>query len=337
MEVLMKFIVLLIIIASFAVAEGKFMTKDQVKAEFEKFNEKGFVSKDVLSQDALNRVKKFKLEEFELTKDQKSFLEGQNMVKGFVEIKYKAKGFVDRRDCDTPVVSQCGGVCTSHGLANAMDNTLCNKQQNISNMDLWNKYRKYSSASAIRAAKKYYVCEEKDFPNCGKRKASCAKNRHVLLLESKALGNNVELAKRALDNGHALNYAGKVTRSWGNCDKVMNPKSAATKGGHAVSISGYRDDSSILGGGYFIIKNSWGKRCGDKGYQYLPYQYCKRNDKGMYCFMTEVVKIESKYNSIEPVGPEPLPIPVCKKIKICKRIWWTLWIKKKCTLKEICK
>jgi len=40
---------------------------------------------------------------------------------------------------------------------------------------------------------------------------------------------------------------------------------------HAVAVVGYRDDRSVPGGGYWIIKNSWGSSWGDGGYGYIRY------------------------------------------------------------------
>jgi C1A family cysteine protease len=47
----------------------------------------------------------------------------------------------------------------------------------------------------------------------------------------------------------------------------------ARLGGHAVFVVGYKDDPSWKGGGYLIIKNSWGTYWGDVGYFYMPYAY----------------------------------------------------------------
>ena len=44
-------------------------------------------------------------------------------------------------------------------------------------------------------------------------------------------------------------------------------------GGHAVFVAGYSDDASWAGGGYLIVKNSWGAGWGDHGYFYMPYAY----------------------------------------------------------------
>lgn len=43
--------------------------------------------------------------------------------------------------------------------------------------------------------------------------------------------------------------------------------------GHAVLAIGYQDDQDIEGGGYIIIKNSWGTDWGDSGYAYLTYAW----------------------------------------------------------------
>lgn len=44
-------------------------------------------------------------------------------------------------------------------------------------------------------------------------------------------------------------------------------------GGHAVFACGYKDDPAWAGGGFVIIKNSWGMDWGDKGYFYMPYAF----------------------------------------------------------------
>jgi C1A family cysteine protease len=64
-------------------------------------------------------------------------------------------------------------------------------------------------------------------------------------------------------------------------------------GAHAVHVVGYVSNEDIAnnpntasqtpasGGGYFIIKNSWGASYGDAGYSYMPVDYLKANATGL--------------------------------------------------------
>lgn len=247
-------------------------------------------------------------------------------------IRSRKIGKVDRSNCDNPAISQCGGTCTSHGITNAMDNLLCKpSKQDSSNQHLWSKYKQYSTWTGIKAAAKVKICESKYYPNCGKKNSECEKNSHIGLKSWKYLGNNIDSAIEALNNGHPLVYSGKVTKSWAKCDAVLNPNSSGTSGGHAVAIVGYSTDPEIIGGGYFKTLNSWGRRCGDRGYQYLPFHYMKRTDGGMYGFTHEIKEIYSKHKggNVEPV--DPVKPKKCWKERECspwKRCKWVFW--KKC-------
>jgi autotransporter-associated beta strand protein len=49
------------------------------------------------------------------------------------------------------------------------------------------------------------------------------------------------------------------------------PEQGPARGGHAVLITGFHDDPGLPGGGYFIVKNSWGDWWGDQGYGKILY------------------------------------------------------------------
>jgi C1A family cysteine protease len=65
-------------------------------------------------------------------------------------------------------------------------------------------------------------------------------------------------------------------------------------GGHNIHVIGYIDNSDIAalspppgpgpaaGGGYFILKNSWGACTGDGGYFYMPADYVKKRAQAVY-------------------------------------------------------
>jgi C1A family cysteine protease len=52
---------------------------------------------------------------------------------------------------------------------------------------------------------------------------------------------------------------------------VYQYASGSLAGGHAVLIVGYIDDASVSGGGYFVVKNSWGSGWGMAGFFNIAY------------------------------------------------------------------
>ena len=62
-------------------------------------------------------------------------------------------------------------------------------------------------------------------------------------------------------------------------DDFWLPDTFETNVGHAVLITGYQDDATVPGGGYFIAKNSWGTSPPNQnsnqpaGYYEVPYSY----------------------------------------------------------------
>lgn len=193
---------------------------------------------------------------------------------------------VDLRYRDTATKRQFGSTCSAFGLAASMENALFQIQPtDLSERHLWNKYRKYSSKSAIKAALTKGAITDEEFwpmtdifPNYGYKKYAKA-----LLKNAPYIDTKVDLAIKALDQNKPVYLGLSVTDSLYACHKVVDPKSPPNGGGHAVSIVGYGLDQAIPGGGYFIIKNSWSADCGDHGYQYVPFNYCSRDD--MYCIM----------------------------------------------------
>ena len=58
-------------------------------------------------------------------------------------------------------------------------------------------------------------------------------------------------------------------------------------GGHAMIMVGYQDDTAVPGGGYFIVRNSWGEGWASDsdlapGYARLPYKYIADNGRSAF-------------------------------------------------------
>ena len=88
--------------------------------------------------------------------------------------------------------------------------------------------------------------------------------------------------KVVLHSGRCVAFSIPAYRSWFCSEEVklsgniiMPPPGDLPMGGHAMCMVGYRDmpDKSDLGGGVFLIRNSWGERWGVRGYGTIPYRF----------------------------------------------------------------
>lgn len=232
------------------------------------------------------------------------------------------KQFVDLRFRDSEVVRQIGPRCSAYGLVAGIENLLgAGNDVKLSQSHLFASYRKYSSKSAVYAAKKIAITEYDFWPHERKwlPKRLYKSHAHTRLTHISYINNDVKKAVKALDAGRPVYLGMSVTNSMGSCDAVMNPESKINGGGHAVNISGYGLDESIPGGGYFIIKNSWGKKCGDHGYQYMPFNYCT-NGGSQYCIMWDLQGVKTKFAGVSDVEPQKVEFNVNEiSIDVIKR------------------
>lgn len=96
--------------------------------------------------------------------------------------------------------------------------------------------------------------------------------------------HDIRQMKAALVKGHALLIGLPIYEHWvgtwqsSTLGRVRQPlPGEAALGGHAMAAMGYRDDESVPGGGYFIVRNSWGTSWSTQnpdgpGYCHIPYQ-----------------------------------------------------------------
>ena len=115
--------------------------------------------------------------------------------------------------------------------------------------------------------------------------------------------------------------SGRITMRVGNEPNV---------GGHAVCLVGYQDSASSPGGGYFIVRNSWGTGWAyaspyGPGYGTIPYQYIA--NEASEAFTAAVPGIQSEQDGAEdedtrdedgqaPDGKATVTISVGKNVKI---------------------
>jgi hypothetical protein len=75
-------------------------------------------------------------------------------------------------------------------------------------------------------------------------------------------------------------YESDVVRKYGNITVPFGGE-VAERVGHAVALVGYEDNAQYAGGGYFIVRNSWGDNWGTHsvfgpGYGTIPYRYIEK-------------------------------------------------------------
>ncbi len=75
---------------------------------------------------------------------------------------------------------------------------------------------------------------------------------------------------------------------WDSYSGGINKGSGSTSIDHQVIAVGWQDDSTLPGGGYWIIRNSWGTSWGENGYMRLCYGADAVGTEAMFCLVNAV-------------------------------------------------
>ena len=97
---------------------------------------------------------------------------------------------------------------------------------------------------------------------------------------------SIDTLKASIESGHIISFGVPVYDSWYSSPEcrrtgevTMPLSNDKLLGGHAMDLVGYVDDGSYPGGGYFLLRNSWGMDwayesvTGSPGYGTIPYAY----------------------------------------------------------------
>jgi C1A family cysteine protease len=320
----------------------KFMEKDQIFAELNAMSKTKYLQKDDQLTDAdKERLKKLiDLNNF-FPKGVIKKLEKQKKLK-FQSANKNAKEYapqmqVDMRYRDTPIKSQDDGKCTAFAGAAAMENTLQKDKLipnlNLSEWDVWSKYGVYSCDSFMTNLTKSVnkVCEERYYPQYGKKSTDCTKTASAYITDSQYLGNDISEITRSLNEGHVVYIGMSTPNDIVKCKNIVNPKNGFANGGHALLLVGYYTDPSLPNETVAIVRNSWGTDCADRGYHYMPLSIIKKSGANFGSWEIKGAT-SSLVPSVDPtpvVTPVPTPDPVDPVDPNCtkwKRIWWKPWV-----------
>lgn len=203
---------------------------------------------------------------------------------------YVGGGRVDLRARDSSIKDQIGPICTAYAGNAGIENLLGKDSPDFSEEYTFSLYGQYSVDAFAETVPGRPLALSVYWPRGGRQQFPFVTTNHDLASIS-YLGDGVtKAAKAALLTAHPVYLGLEVPADMASCLASIRPTTKVTSGGHAVLIVGFVDDVSnpALGGGYFIIKNSWSEACGDHGYQYMPYSYCDKS----YCYMYEMSKAE---------------------------------------------
>lgn len=263
--------------------ETKYMTPDEVAecAEISSNSEPQIKSTQVDEEHRKTLIPQEHLQEF--------FQGGTGTIPEEVEIKSASEpevknlpSSVDLRKWVSRIDNQGSeGICTSFASIAYLAMKLAKEtgvKYDLSEYFHWYNYAAYNSWTAANALAKFYQGEEKYWPDFARQGLPGWDESRLATLAAPREIKSLQEMKAWLAQGEPILLSvGLDSRYW--TSPVVYGNRGEQLSGHAVLACGFVDDNRFAqnGGGYVIIQNSWGEAYGDKGFNYLTYDYFTSN------------------------------------------------------------
>lgn len=198
------------------------------------------------------------------------------------------------------------GWCTSFAVTSALENLARQrgKRPNLSEVHHWSHYEMYQTLESAKAAVTHWITEEKTWPYRAQRPREVDSKGIARAEGIETLKHRAQVFS-TLDAGLPIAFSTEVTGEWYRTNGFLSAAGEGI-GGHAVELVGYEFNEKSPGGGYFTIKNSWGRYWGDHGYGYIPFSYCSR----FYCSFIKINGLDLRKSTEPDSQPNPTPKPM---------------------------
>ncbi|HLP88648.1 MAG TPA: C1 family peptidase [Nostocaceae cyanobacterium] len=200
------------------------------------------------------------------------------------------------------------GSCTANAMAGAYE-YLANRQfgwaDDVSRLFIYYNARDYDGntnkdagtylRSCIHVLKEYGACKETTWPYNTKKlftephAEAYEEASQFLIDEAERVDVNLYAMRHCLAEGYPFAFGMLIFESFMNPGKkgiisMPKPNQEKSMGGHAMLCVGYSDTDKV-----FVVRNSWGKEWGDKGYCYIPYDYMTNPELNGDCWTIKSV------------------------------------------------